>query len=124
MSVSMTTLRFASQIIPKPGALGRPHFHLLLVPPPHVRAFISKETLDGIWKNGITWIDKVWYRRIHAYIIKYAIKGQAPYDEGWRQAHEVEGVEGGSLVSILFGAAGLLLVYYIIKFVASIFTGG
>lgn len=29
-----------------------------------------------------------------------------------------------SVLSILFGAAGLLLVYYIIKFVASIFTGG
>lgn len=78
--------------------VGRPHFHLLLIPPPHVKAFIPKERLDEMWGNGFTWIDDVWYRRIHAYIIKYAVKGQAPYDGGWRQAQD-QGVEGGSLDS-------------------------
>lgn len=39
-------------------------------------------------------------------------------------AYDVAIAGGISVLSVLFGAAALLIIYYIIKFVASIFTGG
>jgi hypothetical protein len=55
---------------------GRPHFHLLLIPPPEATApYVPKELIDQLWGLGFTWIVKVDYSRIHVYLVKYTTKG-------------------------------------------------
>lgn len=49
-----------------------------------------------MWGRGFTWIERVWHRRIYAYLLKYTLKGQGPYKGGWRQAQD-PGDPGGSL---------------------------
>lgn len=61
---------------------GIPHFHVLLIPPPHVRVpFVPHDELSRRWGLGFVWVERVFHNRVAAYLAKYVYKA-GPYPSG------------------------------------------
>jgi hypothetical protein len=74
---------------------GMPHFHLVLIPPAHIRVpFIKHQALAERWGLGFVWVERVWHRRIAQYLAKYVYKA-GPYPSGrqggrWEQVPSLD----------------------------------
>lgn len=65
---------------------GIPHFHILLIPPQHVRVpFVPHDELARRWGLGFVWVERVFHNRVAAYLAKYVYKaGPYPGRQGGR----------------------------------------
>jgi len=86
---------------------GMPHFHLVLIPPSHVRVpFIKHADLSERWGLGFVWVERVWHRRIGEYLAKYVYKsGPWPSDRPGGRWEAVASLDSSDISETAFGRA-------------------